>query len=317
VVATTIRTFQASGLEYARIDTMADSLLMQALAGERVQEKSARCQELSQRFPAMVVELKKKGMTLQLLWELYIQEYPGGYQYCLNFHRWRKSPDVVMHIEHKAGEEMFVDWAGDKLEVINGNTGEAWALEQFVAILGASELTYVEARESQGEEDWIRANEGALWYWGGSSTAVIPDYVARNIIRGDKLRGPAVIRQHQHHAAHETPLILAEDELHVGEPAVGQNPAERLYDSSHPTGRIAKGSDFSVIQLRLQPRGQLDADHPSPLGPTQTLLPGKPLEGRVAHRQFVLRADHQKRGLWLQRFPGSVDQFPKLINVSQ
>jgi transposase len=120
VVATTIRTFQASGLEYARIDTMADSLLMQALAGERVQEKSARYQELSQRFPAMVVELKKKGVTLQWLWELYIQEYPGGYQYsqyCLNFHRWRKSPDVVMHIEHKAGEEIFVDWAGDNLEV--------------------------------------------------------------------------------------------------------------------------------------------------------------------------------------------------------
>jgi len=107
---------------------MADSLLMQALAGERVQEKSARYQELSQRFPAMVVELKKKGVTLQWLWELYIQEYPGGYQYsqyCLNFHRWRKSPDIVMHIEHKAGEEMFVDWAGDKLEVINGNTGQA------------------------------------------------------------------------------------------------------------------------------------------------------------------------------------------------
>jgi len=55
----------------------------------------------------------------------------------------------------RAFEEMFVDWAGDKLEVINGNTGQPWALEQFVAILGASELTYVEARESQGEEDWI------------------------------------------------------------------------------------------------------------------------------------------------------------------
>lgn len=188
VVATTIRTFKASGLEYAAIDSMPDSSLMQALAGDEIPEKSARYQDLSQRFPAMVVELKKKGVTLQWLWELYIQEYPGGYQYsqyCLNFHRWRKSPDIVMHIEHKAGEEMFVDWAGDKLEVINGNTGQPWALEQFVAILGASELTYVEARESQGEEDWIRANEGALWYWGGSSTAVIPDNTKTAVARTD------------------------------------------------------------------------------------------------------------------------------------
>ena len=141
VVATTIRTFKVSGLEYDAIENMPDSQLMQALAGEEIPKTSGRYQDLSQRFPAMVVELKKKGVTLQWLWELYIKEYPGGYrysQYCLNFHRWRKSPDVVMHIEHKAGEEMFVDWAGDKLGVINGNTGEPWALEQFVAILGVA-----------------------------------------------------------------------------------------------------------------------------------------------------------------------------------
>jgi len=188
VVARTIRTFKASGLEYAAIDTMPDSQLMQALAGKEIPEKSARYQELSQRFPAMVVELKKKGVTLQWLWELYIQEHPEGYQYsqyCLNFHRWRKNPDVVMHIEHKAGEEMFVDWAGDKLEVINGTTGQPWVLEQFVAILGASELTYVEARESQKEEDWIRANEGALWYWRGCPAAVIPDNCRTAVVRTD------------------------------------------------------------------------------------------------------------------------------------
>jgi transposase len=92
-VARSVRAFIASGLEYAAIDTMPDSQLVQALAGKEIPEKSARYQELSQRFPAMVVELKKKGVTLQWLWELYIQEHPGGYQcsqYCLNFHRWRK-----------------------------------------------------------------------------------------------------------------------------------------------------------------------------------------------------------------------------------
>ena len=75
----------------------------------------------------MVTELKKKGMTMQLLWERYLNENPGGYQYsqfCLHFEHWRDASEVTMHIEYKAGEAMLVDWAGDKLEVINGNTGK-------------------------------------------------------------------------------------------------------------------------------------------------------------------------------------------------
>ena len=113
----------------------------------------------------MVVELKKKGVTLQWLWERYIHEHPQGYQYsqyCLHFHRWRRSEEVSMHIEYKAGEAMLVDWAGDKLEVINGITGQNWELEQFVAILGASELTYVEARESQEEAALDSSQRGSV-----------------------------------------------------------------------------------------------------------------------------------------------------------
>jgi transposase len=136
----------------------------------------------------MVVELKKKGVTLQWLWERYIQEHPQGYQYsqyCLHFHRWCRSEEVSMHIQYKAGEAMLVDWAGDKLEVINGLTGQSWALDQFVAILGASELTYVEARESQEEAQWIRANEGAFRYFGGVTSALIPDNLKTAVIRSD------------------------------------------------------------------------------------------------------------------------------------
>jgi transposase len=99
------------------------------------------------------------------LWERYIHENTHGCQYsqyCLHFHRWCQSEEVSMHIEYKAGEAMLVDWARGKVEVINGLTGQNWALDQFVAILGASELTYVEARESQEEAQCIRANKGAF-----------------------------------------------------------------------------------------------------------------------------------------------------------
>jgi transposase len=188
VVARTLQAFGASGLVYAEVEQAPDSVLLKSLEPGKVEQNGARYKELAARFPEMVVELKKKGVTLQWLWERYIHEHPQGYQYsqyCLHFHRWRRSEEVSMHIEYKAGEAMLVDWTGDKLEVVNGNTGHSWLLEQFVAILGTSELTYVEARESQGEEDWIRANEKALWYWGGSCTAVIPDNTKTAVIRSD------------------------------------------------------------------------------------------------------------------------------------
>ena len=188
VVARTLQAFRASGIAYTEVELIADSVLLKSLEQGKVEQGGTRYKALAARFPEMVVELKKKGVTLQWLWELYIQEHPQGYQYsqyCLHFHRWRRSEDVSMHIEYKAGEAMLVDWAGDNLQVINGLTGQNWELEQFVAILGASELTYVEVRESQNEQDWIRANEGALKYFGGATSALIPDNLKTGVIRPD------------------------------------------------------------------------------------------------------------------------------------
>ena len=188
VVARTLCAFRASGLDYSAVDQMPDSELEKSLQTEKVPPDGSRYAELAALFPEMAVELKKKGTTLEWLWQKYIGEHPQGYQYSqfwLHFRQWRKSEEVSMHIEYKEGEAVLVDWAGDKLEVINGNTGQPWPLEQFVAILGASELTYVEARESQKEEDWIRANEGALRYFGGSPSAFIPDNTRTAVVRPD------------------------------------------------------------------------------------------------------------------------------------
>lgn len=189
VVAKTLRAFRMSGLEHSELAGMADSQLLKCLEVERPPSPGSRYAMLEARFPEMIVELKKKGMTLQYLWELYISEYPQGYQYsqfCLHFHRWQAAEEVTKHTEYKAGEAMLVDWTGARLKVINGNTGEPWELEQFVAILGASQLTYVEARESQDEQDWIRANEGALRYCGGSPAALIPDNTATAVSHADR-----------------------------------------------------------------------------------------------------------------------------------
>ena len=236
-----IRAFQLSGLELSELESMADSALEETLAGVKTLLKSSRYQELSGRFPSMLLELKKKGMTLQLLWERYLQDYPQGYQYsqfCLHFHQWCNASEVSMHIEHKAGEEMFVDWAGDTLKVINGNTGQEWPLEQFVAILGASGLTYVEARETQQEEDWIRGNEGAMWYWGGVSLALIPDCTKTAVARIDPYE-PGINPVFDDFAKHYGMVIVPARARHPKDKALVENAVRLVYQriSVHLSGK--------------------------------------------------------------------------------
>lgn len=85
------------------------------------------------------------------------------------------SSHPIMHLEHKAGDKMFIDYAGDKLSIIGRDTGEVLPVEVFVAILPCSQLTYVEAVMSQRKEDLIRACENSLLFYGGTPLAIVPD----------------------------------------------------------------------------------------------------------------------------------------------
>jgi transposase len=91
-----------------------------------------------------------------------------------------------MRIEHKAGDKMYVDFAGDKLSIVDKQTGEIQQVEVFVAILGASQLTYVEAVMTQQKEDFIAACEGALHYYGGVPAAIVPDNLKSAVIKSSK-----------------------------------------------------------------------------------------------------------------------------------
>ena len=95
-------------------------------------------------------------------------------KFCYHFHRWRQSAEVGMHIDHKAGEKLFVDYAGDRLAIVDREDGKQLPVETFVAIPAASELTFVEASATQQSTDWIRCNERALRFCGGCPQAIIP-----------------------------------------------------------------------------------------------------------------------------------------------
>ena len=180
--------FNSSGLVFEQIEEMADSALVRLIEKPRI-EKCSKYQQLVQYFPYFVMELQRTGVTLQLLWEEYKQKHLEGFQYsqfCYHFLMWRNASEVRMHIKHKAGDKMFVDYAGDKLTYIDRKSGKEIAVETFVAILGASGLTYAEGSVSQEKQEWIRSNERAFWYFGGASDAIVPDNLLSAVSHADR-----------------------------------------------------------------------------------------------------------------------------------
>lgn len=129
-------------------------------------------------WPVLHSELKRKGVTLSLLWEEYKAGHPEGYQYsqfCEMYRRWRGMLSVWMRQTHKAGEKLFVDYAGQSVDVVDGSTGEVHQAQIFVAVLGASSYTFAEATWSQSLPDWIGSHMRAFAFLGGSPEIVVPD----------------------------------------------------------------------------------------------------------------------------------------------
>jgi len=123
-------------------------------------------------------ELRKKGVTRQLLWEEYRLTAPQGYHYsrfCERYRQWTKTLTPVLRMPHKAGEKTFVDYAGMRIPYIDRESGEEREAAVFVATLGASSLTYAEAQASQELTNWIAGHVRAFEYFGGVPEAIVPD----------------------------------------------------------------------------------------------------------------------------------------------
>jgi transposase len=129
-------------------------------------------------WPYIHKELKRKGVTLSLLWMEYRQEHPQGYgysQFCQLYREWKKHLNPPMRLKHKAGEKLFVDYAGQTIPVVDPETGEIREAQIFVATLGASNYTYAEAQWSQSLPNWIGAHVRALVFLGGVPEVLVPD----------------------------------------------------------------------------------------------------------------------------------------------
>jgi transposase len=149
-------------------------------------------------------ELKRRSVTLVLLWQEYRAEHPDGYGYsrfCDLYGEWRRSVSATMRQTHAAGEKLFVDFAGDTATVIDPPTGDSRAAHIFVAALGASNFTYAEARWSEGLADWIGVHVNALGAIGGVPKAVVCDNLKAGVTKPSRYE-PGINRTYQELATH-------------------------------------------------------------------------------------------------------------------
>lgn len=159
-------------------------------------------------------ELKRDCVTLTTLWEEYreaLADDAKGYsysQYCDLYRRWAKTLAISMRQHHVAGDKMFVDYSGKKIDImVNAATGEMRSCEIFVAVLGASGYTYAEATWSQTSTDWIHSHVRAFEFFGGVTNTVVPDNLKSAVIKPD-LYDPTLNRAYQEMASYYGTAIM-------------------------------------------------------------------------------------------------------------
>lgn len=165
-----------AGLTWPLPDNVDDTTLEQLLDSKEAKDLPVR-----KPLPPMEYlynELRRKGVTLQLLWHEYKRDYPQGYQYsffCEQYGRWLKRQEVTLRQNHRAGEKLFVDYAGQTVPIHDCVTGTRTEAQIFIACMGASSYTYAEATLSQSLPEWIQAHVNAFEYFGGVTEILVPD----------------------------------------------------------------------------------------------------------------------------------------------
>ena len=200
---------QAAQLSWPLPEGLADSELMARLMDSACAPPDTPPVKPLPDWPTVHQELRRKGLTLQLLWQEYRQIHPEGYGYsrfCELYERWSGTLDPVLRQVHEPGQKLFVDWAGQTVPIHHPD-GTVTEASLFVAVLGASNRMYVEAFANQQLESWIAGHCRAFEFYHGVSRAVVPDNPKTAVIRACRYE-PVLHRTYQEMAEHYGTVIL-------------------------------------------------------------------------------------------------------------
>ncbi|MCP1759821.1 transposase [Bradyrhizobium japonicum] len=156
-------------------------------------------------------ELRRRNVTRRLLWEEYRAVNPDGFGYtwfCTTYEAWKGRVRPSMRQIHLGGEKVFVDFAGDTIDIVDPLTGEVQPMKLFVAAMGASNYTYAEACPSESLADWIRAHVNLFTFLSGTATFVVCDNLKAAVSNPDRY-DPGLNRTYAEMASHYGTAILA------------------------------------------------------------------------------------------------------------
>ena len=209
-VAEVIQRAQMHGVEYPLPDNMGDRDIRDKLYPERIKDQGRKIPD----YGKVHKELGKRGVTLTLLWDEYCAEcrqsgeIPYAYtQYRYYYHRYAQVSKATMHLTHKPGERLEVDWAGQTAGIIDSDTGEIITAYVFVATLPCSGYTYAEAFLSQKQESWTTAHIHAFEYFGGSPRIITPDNLKTGVDKPDWY-SPSINRGYHELAEHYSCVVM-------------------------------------------------------------------------------------------------------------
>ena len=174
-VADYLRRARQAGLTWPLADSLTERAVEAALFPPAA---ASRVQRPEPDWAAVHRQLGRSGVTLELLWQEYRERHPDGYQYsafCLHYRAFAQALPVTLRQSHAPGERLFVDYSGQTVPVIDAITGEEHRAQIFVAVLGASNYTFVEATWSQGLADWLGSHVRCLEFLGGVPELLVPD----------------------------------------------------------------------------------------------------------------------------------------------
>ena len=183
VVAKYVKLADAAGLHWPQIQAMDETALHDRLMGGAPQRASGF---VAPDYAQVRQELQRKGMTLMLLWQEHSERHPDGSihsysQFCENYRRFAQTLKRSMRQIHRAGEKLFIDYAGPTVALANASRAHI-----FVSALGASGYTFAYATPSETMADWLGATAQALRFYGGCTALIVPDNPRAMIANPDR-----------------------------------------------------------------------------------------------------------------------------------
>lgn len=230
-----VRMYQDSGIPAEKLPSLSDARLQElfSIPGAREHKPSERQIRLEALLPEYAARLSRKGMTVKKLYEEYHAGHPDGYLHAsfgMKLRQFMLQTNAIGHVEHRAGDRMYVDFAGDRLEIVDEATAEVRKVEVFVAILPCSHYTYCEAVWSQKKEDLIKACENAIRFYGGAPCAIVPDNLKSAVTRSDR-NEPVINPDFEAFAEHYGCAVVPARVRHPRDKALVENAVKLMYRS--------------------------------------------------------------------------------------